>query len=66
MRPYAPVHLRARWEGGDLAMDWTRRTRIDGDSWDRPDVPLGEASESYLVRVEQDGAVLHEQIIGCP
>ena len=51
LRPYAPTHLRARRQGGDLVVTWVRRTRIDGDGWGRGDVPLGEAREAYLVRV---------------
>jgi len=67
LRPYAPVHLRADVLGsGDVALTWIRRTRIDGDGWDTPDVPLGEDVESYRVRVLRDGAVLREQVVGAP
>ena len=41
LRPFAPVHLRARRDGGDTRIDWIRRTRIDGDSWAGIDVPPG-------------------------
>ena len=34
-----------------MGLSWIRRTRIDGDSWDVPEVPLGEEREAYLVRV---------------
>jgi hypothetical protein len=51
LRPYAPSHLRATRSGGDLELSWIRRTRIDGDSWQGTDVPLGEDSESYLIQV---------------
>jgi len=63
LRPYAPVHLRVREEAGDLAVSWIRRTRIDGDGWDGMDVPLGEASEAYLLRVVQGGAVVREEVL---
>lgn len=67
LRPYAPVHLHAQVQGGgDLALGWTRRTRIDGDGWDTPDVPLGEDIESYRIRVLKDGAVLREEMVGTP
>ncbi|MBP7001723.1 glycoside hydrolase TIM-barrel-like domain-containing protein [Amaricoccus sp.] len=59
-RPFAPVHLTARLGGsGDLAIEWIRRTRIDGDGWpeDDGDVPLGETVERYRVEV-RDGATL--------
>ncbi|GAB4384025.1 baseplate multidomain protein megatron [Albidovulum sp.] len=64
LRPYSPVHLRARRLGtGDLELSWVRRTRIGGDSWTGLDVPLGESLELYLVRVMQGGAVLREVIV---
>ncbi len=56
LRPYAPCHLRL--EGPRVS--WIRRTRIGGDGWDGPDVPLSETREQYLLRVEQDDVVLHE------
>ena len=67
LRPYAPAHLRASGDvGADIAVSWVRRTRIDGDSWDAPEVPLGEESESYLLRVMQGGSVLREEIRATP
>ncbi len=62
LRPYAPVHLRAARDGaGDLQVSWIRRTRIDGDSWQSAEVPLGEEAESYLVRV-MDGATIRREV----
>ncbi len=71
LRPYAPVHLRcARGSSGDGDGDggggtdlvtWVRRTRIDGDSWQSPEVPLGEQDERYLVRVVQGGSVRRQE-----
>lgn len=61
LRPYAPVHLRAfRAAGGDLEVRWVRRTRIDGDSWDAANVPLGEEAETYLLRVRDGSAIRRE------
>ncbi|MEM6618552.1 MAG: glycoside hydrolase TIM-barrel-like domain-containing protein, partial [Pseudomonadota bacterium] len=40
LRPLSPVHLRA-FVGGSLQVTWVRRTRVDGDSWQGLDVPLG-------------------------
>ncbi|WP_366142082.1 glycoside hydrolase TIM-barrel-like domain-containing protein [uncultured Roseobacter sp.] len=63
-RPYAPVHLCADLEAnGDLSASWIRRTRVDGDSWDVPEVPLAEETESYLVRVLKNGETIREQIV---
>jgi len=65
MRPYSPCHLRGvRQPGGDYALSWIRRTRINGDGWEVPEVPLGEESESYLVRIGQGSSVLRETQVG--
>lgn len=66
LRPYAPVHVRARVTGGDVDIHWVRRTRIDGDSWQSVDVPLGEEVESYLVRVIQSGTLRREVVVPDP
>ena len=55
-RPFAPVHLRASWVGGDLSMDWVRRTRIEGDRWDVRNPPRGEADRLFRVEVGPEGA----------
>jgi len=60
LRPYAPVHLRAQRVSGDLQVTWIRRTRVGGDHWHGLDVPLAEAQERYLVRIEHGGTVLQE------
>ncbi|WP_102109366.1 baseplate multidomain protein megatron [Oceaniglobus roseus] len=66
LRPYAPAHLTLRAVGDNIAATWIRRTRIDGDSWTRAEVPLGEESELYLLRVVRDGAILREATVGEP
>ncbi len=67
LRPLSPVHLRLSGGfGADMSLSWVRRTRIDGDSWDGPEVPLGEESELYQVRVMQGAMVLREDMVGVP
>ncbi|MEQ6247746.1 glycoside hydrolase TIM-barrel-like domain-containing protein [Sulfitobacter sp. HNIBRBA3233] len=67
LRPYAPAHLRAsQRQDGAVALDWIRRTRLDGDPWEGPDVPLGEESEMYLVRIEKNGTLLREELTSQP
>ncbi len=67
LRPYAPVHLRVNdLAGGDKSISWVRRTRIGGDSWQGMEVPLGEASELYRVRVIEAGTVLREAFTSLP
>ncbi|MEI9887050.1 MAG: glycoside hydrolase TIM-barrel-like domain-containing protein [Rhizomicrobium sp.] len=59
LRPLSPVHLCARWQGGDLVLTWIRRTRLGGDSWDQTEVPLAEDSERYDVEIRDgSGAVV--------
>jgi hypothetical protein len=66
LRPYSPAHLRARSVAGDLALSWIRRTRIDGDSWEGVEVPLGEASESYLLRITDAAGLRREATVSGP
>ena len=67
LRPYAPVHLRARRDAeGAVLLTWVRRTRIDGDSWEGLDVPLGETEERYLVRFSRGGEVFSEATSTAP
>jgi len=65
LRPYAPVYLATSRSapGGDLAVDWIRRTRLGGDSWDGIEVPLSEESEAYLLRVIFNGAVVRQETL---
>ncbi|MTH33902.1 host specificity protein [Paracoccus limosus] len=60
LRPLSPCHLRAN--GNEVT--WIRRTRVQGDGWDGPDVPLGEAQERYSVRLVQNGNVLAQALVG--
>jgi len=60
LRPYAPAHLRSAVDGSDVDFSWIRRTRIDGDTWQGTDVPLGEDSEAYLIRVSDAGGIKRE------
>jgi len=53
LKPFAPVHLRARREvaSGDVVLSWIRRTRFGGDSWELAEVPLNEEREAYRLDV---------------
>jgi hypothetical protein len=67
LRPLSPVHLRARrMSGGDIALNWTRRTRLGGDTWEGVEVPLAEESEAYVVSILSDGEVLREIEVSAP
>ncbi|SLN46076.1 hypothetical protein AQS8620_01898 [Aquimixticola soesokkakensis] len=67
LRPYAPCHLTpVRVENGAIRFDWIRQTRIDGDSWEAFEVPLGEASERYAVDVIVNGNIQRSVIVTSP
>ena len=55
LRPYAPVHVQADIvPAGDVVINWTRRTRIGGDSWVLVEIPLGEDVENYEIDILDD------------
>jgi hypothetical protein len=66
LRPLSPVHLRAQDQAGDLVFTWTRRSRIDGDSWDGYEVPLGEETELYRLRILDAARLVREVILTAP
>ncbi|SSC68006.1 baseplate multidomain protein megatron [Ciceribacter selenitireducens] len=60
--PFSPVHLRARrGEAGDVAFDWVRRSRVDGDNWLPAEVPLVETVEAYRLEI-LDGAEVRRTV----
>lgn len=62
LRPYAPVHLNVKRNPAGLdRFDWVRRSRIDGDLWNLPEIPMGEEREAYIVRILQGGEIRLEQ-----
>lgn len=62
LRPLSPCHL----EISGRVVTWIRRTRVQGDGWDGPDVPLGEAQERYSARLVRDGQVLAQAVVSEP
>jgi hypothetical protein len=56
LRPLSPVHPRALRTADGVALSWIRRTRIDGDSWELAEVPLGEETERYEVAIRTGAA----------
>ncbi len=63
LRPYPVAHLRAVPSVAGLDVSWIRCSRIDGDIWPDGDIPLGEESESYVVRIIQDGVLRREETL---
>ena len=66
LRPYPVAHLRSSLVSGDVTCFWTRRTRVDGDSWQSAEVPLGETTEAYSVRIIQGPTILAEYAVSQP
>ena len=67
LKPYAPVHLRAKKGEGGIDARWVRRSRSSTEGWNAVDAPLAELRERYLVRLEtSDGRLLREQTVSEP
>jgi hypothetical protein len=58
LRPLSPAHVSAARDGSGVQLRWIRRTRIDGDSWEAQDVPLGEQFEKYQIDILSGTIVL--------
>ena len=66
LRPLSPVHVKIREQGSQTHISWVRRTRSGGDSWAGLDVPLGEETEHYRVRLWAQGIVVSEHETNTP
>lgn len=66
LRPYSPVHIKAAMSGGDLIINWIRRSRTGGDLWEREEIPLGETSELYDLEILNGSAVIRTATITAP
>jgi hypothetical protein len=64
--PFSPVRPKARRGTAGILLSWIRRTRIDGDSWDLVEVPLGEESERYAIRLLSGGVPVRTEIVNAP
>ncbi|WP_454657661.1 baseplate multidomain protein megatron [Bosea beijingensis] len=64
--PLSPVRPKAIRTGAGIDIDWLRRTRIDGDSWDLVEVPLGEEGERYVLDVLDGETPLRTEIVNAP
>jgi hypothetical protein len=65
--PLAPVRIAAtRGPSGDVVITFIRRTRIGGDRFDAPEVPLGEAREAYTVDILDGPATVRSLSVDTP
>ena len=65
LRPYAPCDVRLRRIAAtdDLVIGWKRRARLQGDDWEREEVPLVEESEKYRLRLLWAGGAVARTVI---
>jgi len=65
-RPWSPAHLRLQaGEGGDLILNWVRRARLGGDSWDG-EPPLSEEREVYRVEILDGEGIVRTADVAAP
>ena len=59
LQPLEPVHVRSRTDSnGAINISWTRRGRIDADSWLAAEIPMGEEREAYRIEIRKDGRLI--------
>lgn len=64
LKPYSPCHLGAGIDpSGNWTIQWTRRTRLQGDWRDGVDVPLNEETEAYEVDIFTSGFIAQKRTI---
>jgi hypothetical protein len=68
LRPFAPTHIDGRRDAGsgDIEINWIRRTRVGGDSWEAVEVPLGESAERYEIDILDGGEVVRTLAAATP
>ncbi|WP_332693590.1 baseplate multidomain protein megatron [Devosia sp.] len=64
--PLPPVQLRARRDGGDIALRWIRCSRADGDGWGAAESPLELVPEQYRVTIFDGATAVRTLETGTP
>lgn len=67
LKPFSPANARALADGSDLVLTWQRRTRLSyryGGA--TPSVPLGEAVESYRIKVYDGSTLVRTENLSTP
>ncbi len=63
LQPLSPARPQVRYAAnGDWLLQWTRRSRLDGDAFNAADVPLGEAFEQYALQLWRANGTLVQQL----
>ena len=65
LKPLSPAHLCVKRANNTLSITWVRRSRIEGDNW-LGEVPLGETSERYRLRLWNEDTLIQEVEINEP
>lgn len=63
IQPLPPAHLKARRIAEGFRVSWIRRARFGADDWVSAEVPLGEDSERYQVRIQTHDSVHHSEAV---
>jgi hypothetical protein len=66
LRLLSPCHLTCTKSEAGWILQWIRRGRVNADTWDGLDIPLGEESEQYHVRVLRSGHTVIELTTSSP
>ena len=66
LRPLAPVQLKNVTGATGVLLSWIRCTRVNGDSWELSEVPLGEDSEVYKLYILNGTSVVRSVTVGAP
>ncbi len=66
LRPYPVAHLRGQNGPSGVTVSWIRSSRIDGDLWSGTEIPLGEETEAYQLRVVQNDEIRREETVTQP
>lgn len=66
LRPLSPMRPRARRLPSGVSLSWIRRSRVDGDSWEAVEVPLGEETERYRVTIRAGGEIVRAVEVDAP
>ena len=66
LRPLSPCHLTCMKSEAVWILQWITRGGVKADTWDGLDIPLGEESEQYHVRVLRSGQTVMEFTTSSP
>ena len=62
LKPFSPVHLKLKKQSnGDWQFTWIRRSRIGGDDWSLPEIPLGETEEIYILYFYRSARLIRQE-----